>query len=324
MSFTVLILYDAHGPQIEQLAKAIAEGVSERSLARPVLKHIDEASRVDLHTAGALVLGSPNWSGLTGFLKRWLDDQGDLWEEGVLQGKVGAAFTTGRGRHSGLEFTLLSLIHWMLANGMVVVGLPWSERMRLSGSYYGATAAGEVTEADLEQARALGRRVAELGQRLPPAEVPAMPEIGEGAPDFILPSTEGTLRLSEFAPDKKVVLAFYVEDSTPGCSLELASLKEEYATLEELGAEVVAISTDSMDSHQQFCDAVGGYPFPLASDVGGAVAQTYGVWDAESKRSHRAIFVLDERRTIIHAIPWYQPGNPSQLLEVFQALGLEA
>jgi len=49
---------------------------------------------------------------------------------------------------------------------MVVVGLPWSERMRVSGSYYGATAVGQVTEDDRAQARELGRRVAELAARL--------------------------------------------------------------------------------------------------------------------------------------------------------------
>ena len=49
---------------------------------------------------------------------------------------------------------------------MVVVGLPWSDAMRLSGSYYGATAAGQVPEEDLEQDRALGPRVAGCGPRL--------------------------------------------------------------------------------------------------------------------------------------------------------------
>jgi len=49
---------------------------------------------------------------------------------------------------------------------MLVVGLPWSERMRVSGSYYGATAHGQVTDDDREQARALGRRVAETAARL--------------------------------------------------------------------------------------------------------------------------------------------------------------
>lgn len=169
MPLTVVVLYDAHGPQIQQLAQAIVQGVSQVVGAQPLLKHINEARREDLLAADALILGSPNWSGLTGYLKRWLDDQGDLWEEGLLAGKVGAAFATGRGRHSGLEFTLFSLVHWMLAGGMIVVGLPWNQRMRVSGSYYGATVAGQVTEDDLEQARSLGQRVAEVGLRLQPS-----------------------------------------------------------------------------------------------------------------------------------------------------------
>ena len=166
MPLNVLVLYDSHGPQISHLAEAISEGAAQVGDTLPVVKHIDDADRTGLISADALILGSPNWSGITGFLKRWLDDQGDLWEEGLLNGKVGAAFSTGRGRHSGLEFTLFSLIHWMMAGGMVVVGLPWSDRMRVSGSYYGATAAGEVTSEDTEQARTLGKRVAELGHRL--------------------------------------------------------------------------------------------------------------------------------------------------------------
>lgn len=168
MSLQVLVLYDSHGPHIVQLAKSIAEGISQVREAQPLVRHIDEAVPEELIEANALILGSPNWSGISGFLKRWLDDQGDLWEDGILQGKVGAAFTTGRGQHSGLEITLLQLLHWMLAAGMVVVGLPWNDRMRISGSYYGATAAGEVTQDDLLQAKALGNRVAKLSLLLTP------------------------------------------------------------------------------------------------------------------------------------------------------------
>ena len=142
------------------MAQAVAEGVATSGVASPSLKTIDHASRDDLVAADGIVLGSPNWSGITGSFKQWLDDQGDLWEELLLAGKPGAAFTTGTGRHSGLEVTLRQLIHWMMACGMVVVGLPWSERMRVSGSYYGATAAGPVTDDDLAQARELGARLA--------------------------------------------------------------------------------------------------------------------------------------------------------------------
>ena len=162
----ILVLYDAKGRNIESMARAVAEGVEASGMARASLKTIEEASRDDLLSADGLILGSPNWSGITGSFKQWLDDQGDLWEERALAGRPGAAFTTGAGRHSGLETTLRQLIHWMLACGMLIVGLPWSERMRVSGSYYGATAAGAVTEDDLAQARELGKRLAEFTARL--------------------------------------------------------------------------------------------------------------------------------------------------------------
>ena len=154
------------GVPIQSLAAAVARGVAGVGTSEARLKRIDEATTADLLDADGLVLGSPNWSGITGSLKTWLDEQGDLWEEGSLAGKPGAAFTTGWGHHSGLEMTLLQLIHWMLACGMIVVGLPWSDRMRHSGSYYGATASGGVSDDDLAQAEALGARVAALATRL--------------------------------------------------------------------------------------------------------------------------------------------------------------
>ena len=170
MLASVLVLYDRKGPAIEALARAAAEGVDGTGLARAALRATEEAGRDDLLSSDAVMLGSPNWSGVTGSLKSWLDDQGDLWEDGSLRGKPGAAFTTGSGLHSGLEITLLQLIHWMLACGMVVVGLPWSERMRASGSYYGATAAGAVSPDDLSQVQELGARLAGLAHRLRPAQ----------------------------------------------------------------------------------------------------------------------------------------------------------
>ena len=71
----------------------------------------------------------------------------------------------GRGA-GGVEATLLQLSRRLLAHGLIVVGLPWSERMRVSGSYYGATAHGAVSEDDRRQAQELGRRVAQMAQRL--------------------------------------------------------------------------------------------------------------------------------------------------------------
>ncbi|MCS7207849.1 MAG: NAD(P)H-dependent oxidoreductase [Dehalococcoidia bacterium] len=166
MPITVLILYDGHSTQVVRLAQAVAQGVHTVPGAMPLLRPVAQAQRSDLLTCDALALGCPNWSGIPARLKAWLDEQGDLWEEGSLAGKPGAAFVAGRGRHSGLEFTLLALLHWMLACGMLVVGLPWTKEMERSGSYYGATAAGYATEEDLAQARRLGQRLATIALRL--------------------------------------------------------------------------------------------------------------------------------------------------------------
>src|SRR5262249_37358771 len=125
-----------------------------------------EADPAELLAIDALIVGSPNWSGITGKLKEWFDYSGDLWESGELAGKPAAAFAAGWSRSGGIEATLLQILHLFLAHGMLVVGLPWSERMRRSGSYYGATAAGEVNDDDRAQARALGERVARLAVRL--------------------------------------------------------------------------------------------------------------------------------------------------------------
>lgn len=163
---TVLVLFDSRGGLVEQLAEAVAEGVRSVPGSRLLYRRLEEASLDELKSCDALIVGSPNWSGITGKLKEWFDYSGDLWETGELAGKVGAAFTAGYSRSGGIEATLLQLLHLLFAHGMVVVGLPWSERMRVSGSYYGATAHGQVTEEDREQARALGRRVAELALRL--------------------------------------------------------------------------------------------------------------------------------------------------------------
>jgi peroxiredoxin len=121
---------------------------------------------------------------------------------------------------------------------------------------------------------------------------------------------------------KRVVLAFYTEASTPRCAQEIAGLKDEYATLQELGAEVVGISADGLKAQRAFDEALGGCPFPLASDEALEVSQRYEVVGDDGKRSQRAIFVIDTDGTTLYATRWYQPGNPTQFMEIFKALGM--
>ena len=150
------------------------------------------------------------------------------------------------------------------------------------------------------------------------------PEEGQQAPDFTLPSTAGSITLSQLLKQGKVLLLFYTEDATPLCTTEVTSFKDEYAALSELGAQVVAVSSDSLASHESFAQKLGGIPFPLASDESLEAAGAYGVVDEGSKRARRAVFVIDQDGRLLHANPFYNPGNPGQYMEVFQALGLEA
>lgn len=150
-----------------------------------------------------------------------------------------------------------------------------------------------------------------------------MTDVGEQAPDFSLPSTSGDVLLSEAIGRSKVVLAFYYEDATPVCSNELSMLKDDYEALRELGAEVIAVSADSLESHEAFAERLGGVPFPLASDWTLEAAKAFNVVDDSGKRSRRAVFVIDRCGKLLHAERWFQPGNPSQYEAIFRALGLE-
>ena len=150
-----------------------------------------------------------------------------------------------------------------------------------------------------------------------------MVRTGEVAPDFTLPSTAGDITLSAVAADKHVVLAFYMEDKTPGCTQMLSALQGEYDTIRELDAEVIAIGADSLDSHEAFSESLGGCPFPIASDAGLNVASAYGALADDGKGLVRAVFVVDRGGRVTHSIPWFQPGSTAQFFEIFQALGLE-
>jgi thioredoxin-dependent peroxiredoxin len=151
-----------------------------------------------------------------------------------------------------------------------------------------------------------------------------MPELHEGdlAPEFALTGTDGEVRLSTLLREGPVVVTFYQEDDTPTCRSQLAAFRDDYEVVQELGATLVAISVDSLDAHARFAETLDA-PFPLLADDGGDVARAYGVYDETSRRSNRAIFVVGQDGSIARAIPWYNPANPSQYEQVFQALGVD-
>jgi thioredoxin-dependent peroxiredoxin len=129
--------------------------------------------------------------------------------------------------------------------------------------------------------------------------------------------------LDELLAYGRLLLAFYVEDGTPSCETEVTMLRDAFETLREARVGVLALSADSLSSHEAFAARLGGLPFPLASDVAVEIARAYGVVDeAEPKRSRRAMFVVDRDGTVLLALPRFQPNNIAEVEAIFASLGL--
>jgi peroxiredoxin Q/BCP len=101
------------------------------------------------------------------------------------------------------------------------------------------------------------------------------PRVGDQAPEFALPDQDGRMRnLSEFR-GKWLALYFYPRDDTPGCTRQACAFRDDRHKLAALGAEVVGVSVDDVESHRDFAKEYS-LPFPLLADAGGAVAARYG------------------------------------------------
>jgi peroxiredoxin Q/BCP len=125
----------------------------------------------------------------------------------------------------------------------------------------------------------------------------AGPREGDVAPDFELPGTEGTFRLSDHRGER-VVLLFYPGDETLVCTKQFCSYRDRAEEVDELGAIVVGISAQDLDSHAQFV-AAHGLNVPLLADVGRHVAKLYGV-TAPVLGTRRAVFVVDAEGIVRH------------------------
>ena len=192
----ILVLYYSRGGSVAALARQIARGIGEIDgmAARlrtvpPVASQTETAmppvpetgapyvTSADLYECAGLAIGSPTRFGnMAAPMKHFLDGLGSEWASGVLIGKPAGAFTSTASMHGGQESTLLSMMVPLLHHGCVITGIPFSEgrlsSTRTGGTPYGAShVAGmddrpELSEDEAQLARALGRRVAQLAQRL--------------------------------------------------------------------------------------------------------------------------------------------------------------
>ena len=124
-------------------------------------------------------------------------------------------------------------------------------------------------------------------------------QVGDSAPDFTLQDGGGQeWRLSD-QRDKVVVLLFYPGDETPICTRQMCSVRDRWEDYSSTGAEVVGISTDSVESHKKFAEH-HELPLRLLSDTNGEVAKLYGAQSLIPGKVARSVFVIDRAGIIRH------------------------
>ena len=124
---------------------------------------------------------------------------------------------------------------------------------------------------------------------------------GDKAPDFTLPSQSGErVRLYDRLGERVVVLYFYPRDDTRGCTAEACAFRDSYEAFTDAGADVIGISSDSVDRHAAFAGK-HQLPFTLLSDKGGQVRKSYGVPAVLGMVPGRVTFVIDREGTVRHS-----------------------
>lgn len=192
----ILVLYYSRHGHVAQMAQRIARGIEEIPACEACVRTVPPISTVcetvastipksgppyvsleELQTCAGLALGSPTRFGnMAAPLKYFLEQTSSLWLSGGLVGKPAAVFTSTSSLHGGQESTLLSMMLPLLHHGMLILGLPYTEKELLTtsqgGSPYGATHVAGVdnqnplSEAEQRLCRALGRRLAQITSQL--------------------------------------------------------------------------------------------------------------------------------------------------------------
>jgi NAD(P)H dehydrogenase (quinone) len=165
--------------QVPELVPDDALEASGAKAARTAFAHVPVANPGQLAEADAVIFGTPTRFGnMAAQMRNFLDQTGGLWVSGALVGKVGSVFTSTATQHGGQETTIVSFHATLLHQGMIIVGVPYSEQrlMNMSeitgGTPYGASTLANVdgsrlpSENELAIARFQGAHVARITRAL--------------------------------------------------------------------------------------------------------------------------------------------------------------
>jgi len=161
----------------------------------------------------------------------------------------------------------------------------------------------------------------------PEVKMPASqaPEVGRKALDYTLPyATKDTMvqegmKLSDLYGKGPIILAFYPADWSGGCTKEMCTLRDNFAALQSLEAQIVAISGDYVYSHHQWAKH-HNLPFTLVSDYGGKVAKMYESWNEQYGMCKRTVFLIDNQGKVAYRDLEYSIKDENDFNQLQQAL----
>jgi len=148
------------------------------------------------------------------------------------------------------------------------------------------------------------------------------PSLNAPSPDFTLKDANGDdWRLSD-QRGRVVVLLFYPGDETPICTRQMCSVRDRWEDYAATGAEVVGISTDSVESHKKFAEH-HELPLRLLSDANGEVAKQYGAQSLIPGKVARSVFVIDAQGKItyrdVRPLGLFKPKDDATITAIREA-----
>jgi len=156
-----------------------------------------------------------------------------------------------------------------------------------------------------------------------------MPRIGDKAPNFTAVTTKGTIKFSDFAKDKWIVLFSHPADFTPVCTTEMSGFAERKSEFEALNTELIGLSIDSIHSHLAWVNNVRNntgvyFDFPIIADIDMKVSKLYGMLQPNESETAavRAVFFIDPSKKIrlVMYYPLNVGRNMDEILRALEAL----
>jgi peroxiredoxin Q/BCP len=146
--------------------------------------------------------------------------------------------------------------------------------------------------------------------------------IGEMAPDFTLKDGDGNNWTLSENLGKIIVLLFYPGDNTPVCTKQLCSVRDNWDNYKDTGAEIIGISTDSVESHKDFAEK-HNFPFTLLADENGEVVEKYDAKSWLPGKSARAVTVIDKEGVVrshqVQSLSVFRPSDEEVLKAIQDA-----